>query len=84
MTLEMDLHWRGDRPNVSALTETHDQLLNLDTVMGILNHRRRNVHVVLTGCNASYELMHQADLVTEMRQTKSPAFTALALTGIEF
>ncbi len=62
------------------------QYLNLDHVMQTLRKRRRDVHIVMTGRYAPFELIDFADLVTEMRAVKHP-FPNRAIppqTGIEF
>ena len=62
----------------------HDQLLDLDVVLAELKRRRRDVHLILTGRHAPYELMDKADLVTNMRQMAYPPLTTPAQAGIEF
>lgn len=61
-------------------------LLPLEPVLDALKDRPRNVHVVVTGRNASEELIRMADLVTEMRQIKHPYQDQgiKAQQGIEF
>ena len=62
----------------------YHQFLNLDTVLRVLQQRRADLHVVLTGRHAPYELRDRADLVTEMKREKHP-FPAIApQAGIEF
>ena len=62
----------------------YHQFLNLDTVMRKLNQRRADLHVVLTGRHAPYELRDHADLVTDMQPAKHPYPAVCAQAGIEF
>jgi cob(I)alamin adenosyltransferase len=50
----------------------HYGLLPLESVIEALKNRPQNLHVVVTGRNAPDELIHLADLVTEMRLIKHP------------
>jgi cob(I)alamin adenosyltransferase len=45
-------------------------LITIDDVMSLVRDRHKMTELVLTGRNASDELMASADLVTEMRQIK--------------
>jgi len=59
----------------------------LDTaeVLGALQARRRELHVVVTGRGAPEALLAAADLVTEMRDVKHPFRAGIqAQAGIEF
>ena len=62
------------------------QYLNLDALIRVLRHRRPDLHVVLTGRYAPFELIDFADLVTEMRPMKHPfpAQKVAAQAGVEF
>ena len=62
----------------------HHQFLNLDTVLRALQRRRADLHVVLTGRHAPYELRDRADLVTDMQPAKHPYPAVCAQAGIEF
>ena len=61
-------------------------LLPLESVVQALRNRRQNLHVVVTGRGAPEELVHTADLVTEMRLIKHPYHEqgVKAQRGIEF
>jgi len=61
-------------------------LLPLEPVLEALEKRPGHLHVVATGRNAPEELIHLADLVTEMRQIKHPYHDqgVTAQQGIEF
>lgn len=57
----------------------------LDEVVTALQHRRADLHVVLTGRAAPSELIAIADLVTEMRPMKHPYGEGVrAQKGVEF
>lgn len=59
--------------------------LPLDEVLGTLQNRRRDLHVVITGRNAKQELIEAADLVTEMLVLKHPFRSGVkAQAGVEF
>jgi len=59
--------------------------LDIATVVGALQARRRDLHVVVTGRNAKPELIEAADLVTEMTPVKHHfAAGVKAQEGIEF
>jgi cob(I)alamin adenosyltransferase len=59
--------------------------LDLAAVLDVLNNRRPDLHVVVTGRNAKPELIAAADLVTEMGQSKHHfAAGVKAQKGIEF
>ena len=59
--------------------------LDLGAVVEALQHRRPDLHVVVTGRNAKPELIEAADLVTEMGQVKHHfAAGVKAQPGIEF
>jgi cob(I)alamin adenosyltransferase len=60
--------------------------LSVDQVLGGIELRPANTHVVLTGRNAPDEIIERADLVTEMRLIKHPLKHqhVRAQAGIEF
>jgi cob(I)alamin adenosyltransferase len=59
--------------------------LDLAEVVRVLNERRKDLHVVVTGRNAKPELVAAADLVTEMTPVKHHfAAGVKAQPGIEF
>ena len=62
----------------------HHQFLKLDTVLRALQRRSADLHVVLTGRHAPYELRDHADLVTDMQPAKHPYPAICAQAGIEF
>lgn len=60
-------------------------LLPKDVVLEKLKNRPNRLHLVVTGRNASDELIAIADLVTEMREIKHPIRNGIkASKGIEF
>lgn len=60
-------------------------LLSLADVLGVLELRRPEVSVILTGRSCPPELIEQADTVTEMREVKHPFQQGiLALKGIDY
>jgi cob(I)alamin adenosyltransferase len=60
-------------------------LIALADVQSILDARRPEVSVILTGRNAPPELIERADTVTEMREIKHPFQQGvLALKGIDY
>ena len=59
--------------------------LPLDEVIEVLQNKPEMLHVAVTGRNAKDELIHVADLVTEMTQIKHPFRSGVkAQVGIEF
>lgn len=60
--------------------------LNLDTVLTELKARRPELHVVITGQGAPFELMDVADILTEMEMGRHPfpGKKVAAQAGIEF
>ncbi len=57
----------------------------LAEVLAMLEHKRPDLHVVITGRNAPRELVAMADLVTEMRLVKHPFREGVkAQPGIEY
>ncbi|AFV10595.1 cob(I)yrinic acid a,c-diamide adenosyltransferase CobO [Thermacetogenium phaeum DSM 12270] len=60
-------------------------LVPLDAVLGLLDQKPPSLHLVLTGRDASPEVIERADLVTEMREVKHPLKNGIkAQKGIEF
>lgn len=61
-------------------------LLPIGPVMEVLRSRPEGLHIVVTGRNASEEIIGMADLVTEMKQVKHPYHDQgiKAQKGIEF
>lgn len=61
-------------------------LLPIDAVLQEVRERPQNLHIVVTGRNAPEELIHEADLVTEMGLIKHPYKEqgVKAQCGIEF
>jgi cob(I)alamin adenosyltransferase len=59
--------------------------LPLDEVLDVLRHKRPMLHVVVTGRNATDELIELADLATEMKLVKHPYRSGIkAQKGIEY
>jgi len=68
-----------------VLTAVGLKLLTVGDVESLLDDRRPEVHLVLTGRGAWQRLVDRADLVTEMRSVKHPYDKgAEAQEGIEF
>lgn len=60
-------------------------LAQMEDIRQLLEHRDRQVEIVLTGRHASRQLIELADLVTEMRAVKHPYDAGLqARRGIEY
>jgi len=63
----------------------HYGLVVQNDVLALLAAKPESLHVVLTGRNASPEIIDMADLVTEMREVKHPFSQGIpAQKGIEF
>ena len=63
----------------------NDGILDQAVVLEFLNNRPEELHVVITGREASETLIEAADLVTEMRQIKHPFQNGIkAGKGIEY
>lgn len=59
--------------------------LDPERVFGLLDDKRPDLHVVMTGRGATDELIGRADLVTEMKMIKHPYKAGIrAQAGIEF
>jgi len=59
--------------------------LETETIMDAIIHRRRDLHVVVTGRYAPKKLLESADLVTDMQEIKHPYQNGvMAQKGIEF
>jgi cob(I)alamin adenosyltransferase len=50
----------------------NDGILDQNDVLNFLNNRPENLHIVITGRQASDGLIEAADLVTEMKEIKHP------------
>jgi len=60
-------------------------ILDQDEILGFLNNRPENLHIVVTGRQASEDLIRAADLVTEMKEIKHPYQNGIkAGKGIEY
>lgn len=60
-------------------------LVELSEVLQLIDEKPEALHLVLTGRNASPEIIKRADLVTEMKEIKHPyAKGIMAQKGIEF
>lgn len=56
-----------------------------EEVIAFLKRRPDNIHIIITGRNASNELMEISDLVTEMKEIKHPYKSGIkAVKGIEY
>jgi len=63
----------------------NDGILNPAEVLEFLNNRQEELHIVVTGRQASDELIEAADLVTEMKEIKHPYQNGIkAGKGIEY
>lgn len=61
------------------------ELVELNDVLDLINHKPANLHLVLTGRNAKEEIIAKANLVTEMKEIKHPFKEGIkAQKGIEF
>ena len=59
--------------------------LETDTILDAITHRRKDLHVVVTGRYAPQKLIDTADLVTDMHEVKHPYQNGImAQKGIEF
>ena len=60
-------------------------MVDEDEIIDLLTKRPENIHVVVTGRDASQALIDAADLVTEMKEIKHPFSVGIkAQRGIEF
>jgi len=60
-------------------------LLDQDEVIAYLAQKPKNLHIIITGRDASDKLIALADLVTEMKEIKHPYRKGVkAMKGIEF
>jgi cob(I)alamin adenosyltransferase len=63
----------------------NDKILDESEVLTVISSRPETMHVVITGRQASQDLIAAADLVTEMREIKHPYQTGTrAGKGIEY
>ncbi len=61
------------------------KLITLEEVLGLLDHRPAQMHLVLTGRDAPPEIIARADLVTEMKEIKHHYARGIkAQAGVEF
>lgn len=61
------------------------ELVELNDVLDLIEHKPANLHLVLTGRNAKEEIIAKANLVTEMKEIKHPFKEGIkAQKGIEF
>lgn len=60
-------------------------LLDEDEVVAFLEQKPKNLHIIITGRDASDKLIALADLVTEMKEIKHPCSKGVkAMKGIEY
>jgi cob(I)alamin adenosyltransferase len=60
-------------------------LVSLQDVIGLIQERPPDVHIILTGRDAPPELFELADIVTEMKEIKHPFQKGItALKGIDY
>jgi cob(I)alamin adenosyltransferase len=60
-------------------------LLNLEDVIKKIKEKPKDVEIIITGRNASMEIMAIADLITEMKEIKHPLHKGVkARIGIEY
>jgi cob(I)alamin adenosyltransferase len=63
----------------------NEGILDKDEILEFLNNRPEELHIVITGRQASADLIEAADLVTEMREIKHPFQNGIkAGKGIEY
>ncbi len=61
------------------------ELVSIEDIRKVIEHREKGVEIVLTGRGATKELIKMADLVTEMKPIKHPFDEGIqARKGIEF
>jgi len=62
-----------------------EKLIDIADVIALIEQKRKDVELVLTGRNAPRKLIEMADLVTEMKEVKHPFYRGIkARKGIEF
>ncbi|MEN6385426.1 MAG: cob(I)yrinic acid a,c-diamide adenosyltransferase [Phycisphaerales bacterium] len=62
-----------------------EKLVNIDLIKKLISEKHKQVEIILTGRNASKELIKLADLVTEMKLIKHPFDKKInARKGIEY
>ncbi len=67
------------------ITALYFDLIDMNTLMDLINKKPEHVELVLTGRYAPHELIDVADLVTEMKEIKHPYQKGIeARKGIEF
>ena len=79
----------GDSADIVVLDEINVALdyglLDLDSVLALLDDRPPGVELILTGRNAHPEVVRRADLVTEMRKIAHPHDRGMSgRRGVEF
>lgn len=63
----------------------HFDLISVDDIVGVIEHRQPHVELVLTGRNMPREVLDRADLITEMHQVRHPFEQGvMARRGIEY
>ncbi|MEM0447482.1 MAG: cob(I)yrinic acid a,c-diamide adenosyltransferase, partial [Thermoplasmata archaeon] len=67
------------------ITAMYFELVDIESIIKILDEKPKNVEIVLTGRYASKELIERADLVTEMVEIKHPYRNGVkARKGIDY
>ncbi|MEM3304642.1 MAG: cob(I)yrinic acid a,c-diamide adenosyltransferase [Thermoplasmata archaeon] len=67
------------------ITAMYFELVDIESIIKILDEKPKNVEIVLTGRYASKELIERADLVTEMVEIKHPYMNGVkARKGIDY
>ena len=67
------------------LAVIENDLLDLESVLNLINHRPAHLEIVLTGRNLPLPLLEAADLVTEMNEIKHYFHAGIAArAGIEY
>ena len=70
---------------IYAIDYADVRLVGLDDVLGLIDAKPPELHLVLTGRNAPQALIDRADLVTEMREVKHPYQQGIpAQAGIDY
>ncbi|MBF0472146.1 MAG: cob(I)yrinic acid a,c-diamide adenosyltransferase [Nitrospirae bacterium] len=61
------------------------KIITNEEVIEFLKNRPNNIHIIITGRDASNELIEVSDLVTEMKEIKHPYKSGIeAIKGIEY
>ncbi len=70
---------------VYAIDYAEVRLVGLEDVLGLIDAKPPQVHLIMTGRNAPQALIDRADLVTEMREIKHPYQQGMqAQVGIDY